>query len=171
MSCFMGHLFSLIFSDIMVLTKSLFPRYVSTPGSLELNKYAIAIDMSNSLDSNSRRSQELFGGGRLASPLAFVSARSSLRFFRSCLVLCCKPLSIISGSDSVWELSPFKRGRFPSFGLLLSGISLSPFNCMSAPTTFFQDLNGFEFGDDGAGCVVQHARLSVITTIFLHREH
>ena len=34
------------------------PIYVCTPGSFELNRYVIASDISNSLDSNKRRSQD-----------------------------------------------------------------------------------------------------------------
>ena len=159
---------SLLFEYICVLTNSLFPRYVRTPGSLELNKYAIAIDISNSLDSNRRSNHELLGGGRLVSE--FVSTRSSLRSLRRFLVLCCISLSVIWESNSVWEASPLWwvwAGR-SSLGLLFTGIILS-FVCKPTSTTSCQDLNGLEFGEEGVGCTVWHAWLSVITAVFLHR--
>lgn len=118
------------------------------------------MDISKSLDSKSRKSQELFGGGRLLS--VCVSARLSLKFFLKCLDPRCISLSIISQFVSIWQVSPFTRRWFSWFGLLFSGI-----RCVLT----WQYLNGFELGDDGIGCTVQHAWLSVIPTIFIHQKH
>lgn len=118
------------------------------------------MDISKSLDSKSRKSQELFGGGRLLS--VCVSARLSLKFFLKCLDPRCISLSIISQFLSIWQVSPFTRRWFSWFGLLFSGI-----RCVLT----WQYLNGFELGDDGIGCTVQHAWLSVIPTIFIHQKH
>lgn len=118
------------------------------------------MDISKSLDSKSRKSQELFGGGRLLS--VCVSARLSLKFFLKCLDPRCISLSIISQFVSIWQVSPFTRRWFSWFGLLFSGI-----RCVLT----WQYLNGFELGDDGIGCTVQHAWLSVIPTIFIYQKH
>ena len=124
--------------------------------------------MSNSLDSNRRSNQELLGGGSLASE--FVSARSSLRSLRRFLVLCCISLSVTCESISVWEASPLWNEWAPrsSLGLLFTGIIVLSVACKSTSTTSCQDLNGLEFGEEGVGCAVQHAGLSVITAVCLH---
>ena len=51
-----------------------------------------------------------------------------------------------------------------SFGLLFTGMFVS-LDCESVPTTSCQVLKGFELGEEGIGCEVQHAPLSVITVV------
>ena len=87
-----------------------------TPGSLELNKYAIAIDISNSLDSNNRSSQEPFGGGSLESALSLVSG-SFISFFDLPV------FSVSFGFCPSKSVSPFCIIDFSLKGLLFIGIA------------------------------------------------